>query len=155
MAVQAIPEGYHSITPYLVVKEAAKAIEFYKKAFGAAEVMRMDDPSGKIGHAELRIGDSHIMLADEYPEMKFRSPESYGGSPVSILLYVPDVDATTARAVENGAKLEREVKDQFYGDRMGQILDPFGHVWSIATHKEDVSVEEMKKRAAAMFSSKS
>jgi len=151
MAVKAVPEGYHTATPYLVVKGAAKAIDFYKKVFGATEDMRMDDPSGRIGHAELKIGDSHIMLADEYPEMKFRSPEAYGGSPVSILLYVQDVDATVALAVANGAKLEREVKDQFYGDRMGQIVDPFGHVWSIATHKEDVSIEEMKKRAAALF----
>jgi len=151
MAVKAVPEGYHTATPYLVVKGAAKAIDFYKKVFGATEDMRMDDPSGRIGHAELKIGDSHIMLADEYPEMKFRSPEAYGGSPVSILLYVQDVDATVALAVANGAKLEREVKDQFYGDRMGQIVDPFGHVWSIATHKEDVSIEEMKKRAAVLF----
>jgi PhnB protein len=151
MAVKAIPEGYHTVTPYLVIKGAAKAIDFYKNVFGATEAVRMDDPSGKIGHAELKIGDSHIMLADEYPEMKFRSPQSYGGSPVSILLYVPDVDATVDLAVSSGAKLDREVKDQFYGDRMGTIVDPFGHVWSIATHKEDVSEDEMKRRAAQLY----
>ena len=151
MGVKAVPEGYHTATPYLVVKGAAQAIEYYKKVFGASEVMQMADPSGKIGHAELKIGDSHIMLADEYPEMKFRSPEAYGGSPVSILLYVPDVDATVALAISHGAKLEREVKDQFYGDRMGQIVDPFGHGWSVATHIEDVSTEEMKKRATQLF----
>jgi PhnB protein len=154
MAVKAVPEGYHNVTPYLVVKGAAQAIDFYKKTFGATEIMRMPDPSGRIGHAELKVGDSHIMLADEYPEMKFRSPEAYGGSPVSLLLYVDDVDATVALATRNGARLEREVKDQFYGDRMGTIVDPFGHVWSIATHKEDVSPEEMKKRMASMCGDK-
>ena len=154
MAVKAVPEGYHNITPYLVIKGAAQAIDFYKKTFGATEIMRMNDPSGRIGHAELKIGDSHIMLADEYPEMKFRSPDAYGGSPVSLLLYVDDVDARVALAARNGARLEREVKDQFYGDRMGTIVDPFGHIWSIATHKEDVSPEEMKKRMAAMCADK-
>jgi PhnB protein len=154
MAVKAVPEGYHNVTPYLVIKGAAQAIDFYKKTFGASEIMRMDDPSGRIGHAELKLGDSHIMLADEYPEMKFRSPVAYGGSPVSLLLYVDDVDATVALATRNGARVEREVKDQFYGDRMGTIVDPFGHIWSIATHKEDVSPEEMKKRMAAMGNDK-
>jgi PhnB protein len=154
MAVKAVPEGYHNVTPYLVIKGAAQAIDFYKKTFGASEIMRMDDPSGRIGHAELKLGDSHIMLADEYPEMKFRSPAAYGGSPVSLLLYVDDVDATVALATRNGARVEREVKDQFYGDRMGTIVDPFGHIWSIATHKEDVSPEEMKKRMAAMGNDK-
>jgi PhnB protein len=154
MAVKAVPEGYHNITPYLVIKGAAQAIDFYKKTFGATEIMRMNDPSGRIGHAELKIGDSHIMLADEYPEMKFRSPDAYGGSPVSLLLHVSDVDATVELAARNGARLEREVKDQFYGDRMGTIVDPFGHIWSIATHKEDVSPEEMKKRMAAMCADK-
>jgi PhnB protein len=154
MAVKAVPEGYHNVTPYLVVKGAAQAIDFYKKTFAATEIMRMNDPSGRIGHAELKIGDSHIMLADEYPEMKFRSPDAYGGSPVSLLLHVSDVDATVELAARNGARLEREVKDQFYGDRMGTIVDPFGHIWSIATHKEDVSPEEMKKRMAAMCADK-
>ncbi|HEY7097687.1 MAG TPA: VOC family protein [Terriglobales bacterium] len=150
MAVKPVPDGYHNVTPYLVIKGAAKAIDFYKTVFGATEVMRMDAPGGRIGHAELKIGDSHVMLADEYPEMKCRSPQAYGGSPVSMLVYVPDVDATVAVAQRNGAKLDREVQDQFYGDRMGQIVDPFGHIWSVATHKEDVSPEEMKKRMAAL-----
>ena len=144
-----IPEGYHTATPYLIVKDAASAIEFYKKAFGATELMRHADPSGKIGHAEIQIGDSHIMLADEFPEMGFRSPQAYGGSPVSIYLYVEDVDATANRAVAAGAKLDRPVQDQFYGDRSGGVMDPFGHVWHIATHIEDVAPEELRKRAAA------
>ncbi len=144
-----IPEGYHTATPYLIVKDGARAIEFYKKAFGATELMRMADPSGKIGHAEIKIGDSPIMLADEVTEMGYRSPESLGGSPVSILLYVEDVDAVFSQAVAAGAKVQRPVKDQFYGDRIGGVTDPFGHAWYIATHKEDVSPEEMRKRAAA------
>jgi PhnB protein len=147
--VKPIPEGYHTATPYLIVRNAARAIEFYKKAFGATELMRMADPSGRIGHAEIRIGDSPIMLADEVPEMGFRSPESLGGSPVSILLYVEDVDAVFSQAVAAGAKVQRPVADQFYGDRTGGVTDPFGHIWYIATHKEDVSPEEMRKRAAA------
>ncbi len=147
--VKPIPEGYHTATPYLIVKDAARAIEFYKKAFGATELMRMADASGKIGHAEIKIGDSPIMLADEVPGMGYRSPESLGGSPVSILLYVEDVDAVFNQAVAAGAKVERPVKDQFYGGRTGGVTDPFGHVWYIATHKEDVSPEELQKRAAA------
>jgi len=147
--VKPIPEGYHTATPYLIIKGAARAIEFYKKAFGATELMRMAQPDGRIGHAEIRIGNSPIMLADEVPEMGHRSPQSLGGSPVSILLYVEDVDALFSQAVAAGAKVERPVKDQFYGDRTGGVTDPFGHVWYIATHKEDVSPEEMKKRAAA------
>jgi PhnB protein len=144
-----IPKGYHTATPYLIVKDAAKAIEFYKKAFGAAETTRMTQPDGRIGHAEIKIGDSPIMLADEFPEMGARSPQSLGGSPVSILLYVKDVDALTSRAITAGAKVVRPVKDQFYGDRSGSLEDPFGHQWHIATHVEDVPPEEMKKRAAA------
>jgi PhnB protein len=147
--VKPIPEGYHTVTPYLIVRNAARAIEFYKKAFGATELMRMAEPSGRIGHAEIRIGDSPIMLADEVPEMGFRSPESFGGSPVSILLYVEEVDAVFNQAVAAGAKVQRPVADQFYGDRTGGVTDPFGHTWYIATHKEDVSPEEMRKRAAA------
>ena len=148
--VKPIPEGYHSITPYLIVNGAAKAIDFYQQVFGATEVMRMADPKDdKIGHAELAFGDSKIMLADEHPEMNFRGPEALGGSPVSILLYVDDVDATAKRAVAAGAQELRPVADQFYGDRMGTFRDPFGHVWSIATHIEDVSPEEMAKRAEA------
>jgi PhnB protein len=147
--VKPIPEGYHTATPYLIVTGAAKAIEFYKSAFGADEIMRMPQPDGRIGHAEIKIGDSTIMLADEFPEMGARSPQSLGGSPVSILLYVENVDTVFARAVAAGAKVQRPLADQFYGDRTGGVTDPFGHVWYIATHKEDVSEEEMKKRAAA------
>jgi PhnB protein len=146
--VRSIPEGYHTATPYLIATGAAKAIEFYKKAFGATEVMRFPDPSGRIAHAEIKIGDSHIMLSDEAPEMGFRSPQSLGGSPVSILLYFDDVDAVVAQAVAAGAKLVRPVADQFYGDRTGGVEDPFGHTWYVATHIEDVSPEEMQKRAA-------
>jgi len=147
--VKPIPEGYHSVTPYLIIKNAAAAIEFYKKAFGATELFRMDQPNGKIGHAEIKIGDSPIMLSDEFPEMGYRSPQSLGGSPVSIMLYVDDVDAVVNRATTAGAKLDRPVEDKFYGDRTGSLTDPFGHIWHVGTHKEDVSPEEMEKRAAA------
>ena len=144
--VHYIPEGYNSITPYLIVKGAAQAIDYYKNVFGATEVTRMSDPSGRIGHAELKIGNSHIMLADEFPEMEHRGPLSLGSSPVSILLYVEDVDSTVDRAVAAGAKILKPVQDQFYGDRSGFIRDPFGHLWGVATHKEDVSPQEMKER---------
>ena len=144
-----IPEGYHTVTPYLTVNDAASAIEFYKKAFGATELMRLADPSGKIGHAEIRIGDSPIMLAEEFPEYGNRSPQSLGGSPVVIHLYVEDVDAVASQAIAVGAKVLIPVGDQFYGDRSGRFTDPFGHVWIISTHKEDVSPEEMQKRAVA------
>jgi PhnB protein len=147
---KSIPEGYHTATPYLIIKGAAKAIEFYKKAFGAKEMMRMSQPDGRIGHAEIKIGDSPIMLADEFPEMGARSPQSLGGSPVSILLYVENVDAFAKQAVTAGTKVVRPVKDQFYGDRSGSFEDPFGHQWHIATHVEDVAPEEMHKRAAAV-----
>ena len=153
MAVNYMPEGYHTATPYLIVKGAARAIDFYKQVFGATELMRFPGPGGAIGHAEIRIGDSPIMLADEAPQMGYRSPQSVGGTPVSVMLYVQDVDKVVDRAVKAGAKLERPVADQFYGDRNGTIHDPFGHVWTIATHKEDVSPEEMQRRAAAMASS--
>lgn len=146
-----IPDGYNRITPYLCVRDAARAIEFYKKAFGATEVGRMADPEGKVAHAELKIAGEKIMLADEFPEMGGRSPHTLGGSPVTIHLYVEDVDAVAKQAVAAGAKVQRPVEDQFYGDRAGKFEDPFGHLWYIATHKEDVSEEEMKKRAAAMF----
>jgi len=149
MATKPIPDGYHTATPYLIIKNATKAIEFYKQAFGAKETMRFPGPDGKIGHAEIRVGDSAIMMADEFPEKGVRSPESFGGSPVMILLYVEDVDAVTARAIAAGAKSVRPVQDQFYGDRSGTIADPFGHVWTISTHKEDVSPEEMQRRMAA------
>jgi PhnB protein len=148
MAVKPIPDGYHAITPYLILQGAAKAIEFYKKAFGATELFRM--PHGdKIGHAELKIGDSPIMLADEYPEMGYRSPQALGGTPVSIMLYVPDVDAVFNQAIAAGAKSVKPVVDQFYGDRNGTLEDPWGHVWTIGTHKEDVTPEEMQRRMAA------
>jgi PhnB protein len=147
--VKPIPEGYGAVTPYLIVDGAARAIEFYKEAFGAEETFRMEGPGGRVGHAEIKIGDSHIMLADEHPEMGARGPRSFGGSPISLALYVEDVDATVSRAVEAGAKLTRPVANQFYGDRTGGLEDPFGHAWYVATHVEDVSEEEMKKRAAA------
>ena len=147
--VKPIPDGYHTVTPYLIIKGAAGAIEFYKKAFGATELFRMTQPDGRVGHAEIKIGNSPLMLADEFPEMGARSPQSFGGSPVSILLYVEDVDAFAGQAIAAGAKVIRPVKDQFYGDRSGSFEDPFGHHWHIATHKEDVSPEEMHKRAAA------
>lgn len=149
MAVKPIPDGYHSLTPYLIIKGAAQAIEFYKRAFNATEVMRMPDPSGRIGHAELRIGDSMIMLADEHPEMGYRAPSTLGGSSISLVLYVEDVDTVFDRAIKAGGKPQRPVADQFYGDRMGTFEDPFAHVWTIGTHVEDVSPEEMKRRMAA------
>jgi PhnB protein len=144
--VNYVPECYNSITPYLIIKGAAEAIEYYKKVFGATEVMRMPDASGRIGHAELKIGDSHIMLADEFLEMGHRSAESIGASPVSLLLYVEDVDSIVERAVAAGAKILKPVQDQFYGDRSGFIQDPFGHLWGVATHVEDVSADEMERR---------
>ena len=141
-----IPKGYNSVTPYLVVKGAAKAIEYYKSVFGATEVMRMAGPDGRVGHAELQIGNSRIMLADENPQMGNRSAESIGGSPVSLYLYLPDCDKVVAKATAGGAKVLKPVADQFYGDRSGFIQDPFGHLWGIATHVEDVSDGEMKER---------
>lgn len=147
--VRPIPEGYGTVTPYLIVNGAARAIEFYKQAFGATETFRMERPDGRVGHAEVKIGDSHVMLADEHPEMGARGPQSIGGSPISLVLYVEDVDATVNRAVEAGAKLTRPVANQFYGDRTGGVEDPFGHAWYVATHVEDVAPEEMQKRAAA------
>jgi PhnB protein len=149
MAVKAIPEGYHAATPYLVVDGAARALEFYRKAFGARERMRFAAPGGKIGHAEITIGDSVIMLADEHPEMGYRGPQATGGTPVSIHLYVENVDEVFPRAVSAGATVLRPVADQFYGDRSGTLRDPFGHVWNVATHKEDLSPEEMGRRAQA------
>lgn len=145
-----IPEGYHTATPYLIIQGAANAIEFYKKAFGATELMRMAGPGGKVMHAEIKIGDSPIMVADEFPEMGVRGPQALGGSPVSIFLYVEDVDALAKQAIAAGAKELMPVQDQFWGDRYGKLQDPFGHVWDIATHKEDVAPEEIYKRAAAM-----
>ena len=147
MATKAIPDGYHSVTPYLIVNGAAKAIDFYKRAFGAVELMRMPRPDGKIGHAEMRIGDSAIMLADEHPEMGHRSPQSLGGAGVSLMVYVERVDDVFGRALAGGAKELQAIKDQFYGDRSGTLQDPFGHTWTVATHVEDVPPEEMRRRA--------
>jgi PhnB protein len=149
-SVSPIPAGTSQASPYLVVRNGVEAIEFYKRAFGAKEVIRIDDPPNKIGHAELKVGTASLMLCDEYPAMNAQSPDFYGGSPVMIHLYVEDVDAVAERAVQAGAKVERPVEDQFYGDRAGKLVDPFGHTWWIATHKIDLTVDEMKKRAAEM-----
>ena len=147
--VKPIPDGYHAITPYLAVKGAAEAIEFYKKAFGASELMRFPQPDGRVGHAEIKIGDSRVMLADEFPEMDFLSPRARGGSAVHLHVYVENVDAVFERALSAGAREVRPVQDQFYGDRLGTVADPYGHVWHVSTHKEDLSMEELQKRAAA------
>ncbi|SHL36051.1 PhnB protein [Nitrosospira sp. Nsp11] len=152
MTTKPIPDGYHTLTPYLMINGAAKAIEFYTRAFNAVELFRMDTPGGKIGHAEIQIGDSRIMLADDFGgERIFRSSQSGAGSPVGLHLYVKDVDAMFAQATSAGAEVIRPVQDQFYGDRTGGLEDPFGHIWFIATHKEDLSLDEIKQRAAAMF----
>jgi len=150
MAIKPIPDNYPRVTPYLAIDGAAAAIDFYKKAFGATERMRIDGPEGKVGHAEIEIEGGLVMLADEFPDMEFRSPKTLGGSPVTIHIYVKDVDAFCARAAAAGVTVLRAVADQFYGDRSGQLKDPFGHTWSIATHVEDVSPEEMQKRAAKL-----
>ncbi|HWM43892.1 MAG TPA: VOC family protein [Burkholderiales bacterium] len=144
--VKPIPAGYHSVTPYLACGDAARAIDFYKKAFGATEVMRMAGPDGKVGHAEVKIGDSRVMLTDEYRDMDFLSPITRGGTTVHIHLYVADADKMAARAVGAGAKLVQPVQDKFYGDRTGTVRDPFGHVWHLATHTEDLSMAELRKR---------
>jgi PhnB protein len=149
--VQPIPAGYSGVTAYLVIRGAARALEFYTKAFGATEVLRLPGPDGRIGHAEIRIGDGHVMLADESPDMGFLSPESIGGSPVSLMFYVPDVDARFAKALAAGATVKHAIKDQFYGDRSGSVIDPFGYVWTIATHVEDVPEDEMQRRITAMM----
>jgi PhnB protein len=146
MGVKAIPDGYSSVTPYLIVSGAANALDYYKMAFDAQELMRMPGPDGKIAHAELQIGNSRIMLADESPQMGHKSPQTLGGSGTGLMLYVADVDDTFQRAVSGGGKIVQPVTDQFYGDRSGTIADPFGHHWTIATHIEDVSPEEMKRR---------
>ena len=146
-----IPKGFHTLTPYLIVDDAARAIDFYKKALGAKQVFRMDGPNGKVTHAELKIGDSHIMLADEVHEMNYRSPKSLGGSPVSFQVYVKNVDKIVDRAVAAGAKLIRPVENMFYGDRAGCVEDQYGHQWHIATHIEDVPTRELKKRAAEFY----
>ena len=149
--VEPIPAGYHSVTPYLMVRNAAKALAFYRDAFGAEEVMRFEGQGGKVAHAEIRIGDSHVMLADEQPEQGFVGPQTLGGAGISLMLYVVDVDQTFAQALAAGATERRAVADQFYGDRVGTLVDPFGHVWSIATHREDVSLDEVRRRMQALF----
>jgi PhnB protein len=145
-----VPPGYHHVTPYLIIKGAAAAIDFYKDVFGATEIMRMPQPDGRIGHAEMKMGDSVIMLADEHPEMDIVGPATLGNSTVGILLYVDDADTTFNKAVSRGAKVNKAMADQFYCDRSGTVIDPFGHKWTIATHVEDVSPEEMERRMAAL-----
>ena len=152
--VKPIPKGFHAITPYLAVKDANAAIEFYRQVFGAREVGRITLPGGTVGHAELQIGDSRLMLAQEMPEWGNKSPTTLGGSPVAIALYVADVDATYQRALDAGATVIEPVKDQFHGDRSGSLLDPFGHKWHVMTHIEDLSFDEMQKRCDAMFAAK-
>jgi PhnB protein len=151
--VKPIPEGYHSVTPYLIIKGANAAIDFYKKAFGATEVLRMDGPNGTVMHAELQIGDSRIMLADENPKIGYPALPEGVRSPVGLMIYVENVDKTAEQATAAGMKTERAVADQFYGDRSGNFVDPFGHRWTIATHVEDVSEEEMERRMSAMAKS--
>jgi len=150
--VQAIPSDYAGVTPYLIAKDAAKLLDFYKKAFDATEVMRLPGPGGKVGHAEVKIGQGMVMLADEMPEMGHKSPQTLGGTPITLMFYVADVDAQFARAVAAGGEVKHPVKDQFYGDRSGTIVDPSGHMWTIATHKEDVPPEELDRRMKAMMS---
>ncbi len=152
MSVSPIPPGYHSLTPYLIMDGATRALSWYTQAFGARELMRLAAPGDRIGHAEIEIGDSRIMLADEAPEHDAKAPAAFGGSPVSLHLYVPDVDATVARAVSVGATVKAQPEDKFYGDRLATVLDPFGHTWHIATHIEDVTEQEIERRMAAMTS---
>lgn len=148
--VKPIPDGYHHVTPYLSIKGAAAAIDFYKQAFDAIEVVRMPQPDGRIGHAELKFGDSFVMLADEFPEMQVVGPKTLGNTSVGLLLYVDDVDKTVERAVALGAKITKPIQDQFYGDRNATLEDPFGHKWTVAVHLEDVTPEEMNRRMTAM-----
>jgi PhnB protein len=147
--VKPIPEGYHSLTPYLIVDGGAKALDYYKQAFGATELMRMEH-GGKIAHAEMKIGDSPFMLSDEHPEMGYKGPKSVGGSAVGLMIYVDDCDAIFNQAIAAGGTEKKALQDQFYGDRSGTLEDPFGHIWTVATHKEDVTPEEIDKRLAAM-----
>jgi PhnB protein len=155
MATQPIPEGYSTISPYLAVDDAAEAIEYYKKAFGAEETGRMEAPGGKIGHAELKIGDSHVMLSDPFPQASTTPPKELGGTSASIFMYVEDVDAVVQKAVDAGATVTMEVDDQFWGDRFGSITDPFGHNWSIATHVDDLTPEEIEERGKAAMAAMS
>ena len=149
MPVRPVPEGYSTVTPYLIVSGAAAAIDFYTRVFGAQELMRFGGPDGKVGHAELQIGSSRIMLADEHPEAGYRGPQA-GGAGIGLMLYVEDVDVVFKRAIDAGATVHQEIKNQFYGDRSGSLIDPFGHWWNVATHVEDVSPEEMERRMKAM-----
>jgi PhnB protein len=155
MAVKPVPEGFHTLTPYLAIENAAEAIEYYKKAFGAEEKFRMDAPDGKIGHAEIQIGDSLVMLSDPFPQSSTKAPTELGATTGSVFMYVEDVDAVVKQAVDAGATVTMEVADQFWGDRFGTITDPFGHMWSIATHIEDVPPEEMAERAKAAMAAMS
>lgn len=148
-AVKPVPDGYHTVTPYLVVRDAAAAIAFYAKAFGAEELFRMPGPGGVVMHAELKLGDSIVMLGEESPQMGTSAPQTIGGSPVSLMVYLNDVDASFARAAQAGCTVEMPPTDMFWGDRYGKLQDPFGHHWSLATHQEDVSPEDMAKRMAA------
>ena len=150
--VNPIPEGYHTLTPYLAIKDADKAIEFYKKAFNATELFRMNGPDGKVAHAEIQIGNSRMMLADEFAQMGHLGPKTRGGTTVSLMIYVEDCDAIAKQALAAGMTEKKPMEDQFYGDRSGTYEDPYGHVWTIGTHKEDVSPEEMDRRAKAKFS---
>ena len=150
--VDPIPAGYAGVTPYLIVRNASAALDFYKRAFRAEETLRLPAPGGKIGHAEIRIGKGMVMLADEMPEMGHKAPQTLGGTPVSLMFYAPDVDASFAQAVAAGGTVKNPLKDQFYGDRSGTIIDPSGHVWTIATHVEDISSEEMNRRMAGVMS---
>jgi PhnB protein len=155
MPPQPVPEGYNTVTPYLAVEDAAAAIEYYKKAFGAKERVRMDAPDGKIGHAELEIGDSIVMLSDPFPQASTKPPKELGGTSASVFLYVEDVDSVVQDAIDAGATITMPVEDQFWGDRFGSVTDPFGHLWSIATHVEDVPPEEMAERAKAAMAAMS
>ncbi|MCA9120328.1 MAG: VOC family protein [Planctomycetaceae bacterium] len=151
MSVKAQPDGYHSVTPYLITHDAAAAIEFYKKAFGATELMRLPGPGGKVMHAEIKIGDSPVMLADEFPEMGAKSAKAFGGSPLHLMIYTEDCDAIFAQAIAAGATEKKPMTDQFYGDRSGAVEDPFGHSWTIASHTEDLSPEEIDRRFQEMM----
>jgi PhnB protein len=155
MPTKPVPEGYHTFTPYLAVDDAAEAIEYYKKAFGAEERVRMLGPDGKVGHAELAVGDSLLMLSDPFPQASTRPPKELGGTSASVFMYVEDVDAVVKQAVDNGATVTMEVEDQFWGDRFGTVTDPFGHVWSIATHVEDLTPEEITERGKAAMAAMS
>ena len=151
MSVKPIPNGYHTVTPYFTVRNAAAALDFYRTAFGATEVMRFDMPDGGVAHAEIQIGDSRVMLGDENPDFGNKSPQTLGGTAGGLCVYVEDCDAVFEKALAAGATVMKPMADQFYGDRNGTVIDPFGHAWTIATHKEDLSIDEMKARMAAMM----